>query len=892
MMKNLAVNCFLRLLSGGMILLLQLAYPVCAAPVDNAISWENTLLYPDTRSTVNMSYLNHYDIDKNGIVFIKDAHFWTKRGRVNFFGTNLIYDACYPDKEMAEKLAAQLAGLGINIVRLHHMDNSQIWGKNAAAFTDFDAAKLDKLDYFIFCLKRQGIYIDLNLHVSWQYTNDKTSPLYSLIREQDSFRYGKGLDTFLPELIEKQKGYAKKLLTHYNPYTGLMYKDDPVTAMIEINNENSFYRNMLFQGGIDLLPPIYREVLNTEFRKFLLTKYQSFATLKKAWQIREDGPKAVEMPMQPLAERNNWRVQITDPQKGTISLQDGEAVVHLNYGEKNRFFQFYKTNLTFKAGQDYTLVMDVSGPKDATFAVNAMRQEAPYDNAGLTRTVKLNDGDHSLIAVSFKATKDLDGLGRITLADFTGGNDFVLHSVKLYRGKYVIGPLQGIASMENVNLPALASFSAYPDQYQNDITAFFQQTEFNYWSEMMRYIKKDLGVRAPVTGTQIDYSSPELADIYDYVDIHSYWQHPTFPGKRWDGKNYYVKNVSMVSEPRTNFDKIALFRLKGKPFTISEYNHPYPNLYNAETPLMLSVVSKLQDYDGIFVFNYLNNLNLDLASYFAHYDKFAAKAVYPATALIFRDLAVKALPEEVVWRLGKNDLTDDRKQLKRYINPYVNELDKRPSELFTLYHTKRIALQLSEQGISDPSKMNFTGYGADQHFTWDNTQNNYQHTFFKFDEAKAKVYIGWNTREQYNFDKAALQISGAPGKYFQFTLINQEGNIGEKGHYILTLAGREFYEGVNYFDYDTKTPLNLADENYRSKIMAIPVRKQSTERIETFDAVFRLNLRKPYPFIAVYTINALGEKEKNVPFRVTGDELEFDLKQANDSIVYCLEIVD
>lgn len=338
MTKGLRVKYSYVIILGFIVLLFGLSHQVFASPNDKAIQWKNSLLYPDQQSAINMSYLNNYDIDKNGIVFINDGHFWTKQGRVNFFGTNLTFDACFPEKDMAEKLAAQLAGLGVNIVRLHHMDNSQIWGKNATNFEDFDEDKLDKMDYLVFCLKKKGIYIDLNLHVSWQYTNDKNSPLYSLIRNEAPFSYGKGLDTFLPDLITKQKEYAKKILSHYNQYTGLAYKDDPVMAMVEINNENSFYRNMLFQGGIDILPAVYHGVLNEKFQKFLFAKYPSFADLKSAWKINEDEPKPVEMNILPINEGNNWRVQITDGNKGTISLKGNDVAIHLNYLDENNFF--------------------------------------------------------------------------------------------------------------------------------------------------------------------------------------------------------------------------------------------------------------------------------------------------------------------------------------------------------------------------------------------------------------------------------------------------------------------------------------------------------------------------------------------------------------------------
>ena len=40
-------------------------------------------------------------------------------------------------------------------------------------------------------------------------------------------------------LITKEREYARDILSHVNPHTGLALKDDPVVAMVEINNENT-----------------------------------------------------------------------------------------------------------------------------------------------------------------------------------------------------------------------------------------------------------------------------------------------------------------------------------------------------------------------------------------------------------------------------------------------------------------------------------------------------------------------------------------------------------------------------------------------------------------------------------------------------------------------------
>ena len=86
---------------------------------------------------------------------------------MRFFGTNVAYDSAFPLKEDSPKIAKRMAQLGINVLRFHHMDNKDIWENNAKSI--LSQAKLDRLHYFLYCLKNNGIYANINLHVSRNY---------------------------------------------------------------------------------------------------------------------------------------------------------------------------------------------------------------------------------------------------------------------------------------------------------------------------------------------------------------------------------------------------------------------------------------------------------------------------------------------------------------------------------------------------------------------------------------------------------------------------------------------------------------------------------------------------------------------------------------------------
>ncbi len=192
---------------------------------------------PDLDSSatvVDMSFLNSEIAGSSGYITLKDGHFADGNGnRIRFFGDNLTFGSCFPDKETSTALAARLKKLGMNVMRFHHMDNQSapggIWDKEKKAL---DPDQLDKLDWLIYQLKLHGIYSNINTHVSGNYPGMDYVGV-------EQFNYGKTIDQFYRPYIEKQKEYAKMLLTHRNPYTGTTYTDEPAVAFVEINNENS-----------------------------------------------------------------------------------------------------------------------------------------------------------------------------------------------------------------------------------------------------------------------------------------------------------------------------------------------------------------------------------------------------------------------------------------------------------------------------------------------------------------------------------------------------------------------------------------------------------------------------------------------------------------------------
>ena len=158
-------------------------------------------------------------------------------------------------------------------------------------------------------------------------------------------------------------------------------------------------------------------------------------------------------------------------------------------------------------------------------------------------------------------------------------------------------------------------------------------------------------MRVPVTASQITYHGAEIvAETCDYADIHAYWQHPQFPGRPWDPANWTIRNTPMEQAP--DADSLlsrAPWRLLDRPFTLSEWNIPDPNDYAASTVPFAAMVAALQDWDGVFFFDYHSSQegwDTDrMRGYFSFNGQPVKLALLAACANLYRRGDLKPLPD-------------------------------------------------------------------------------------------------------------------------------------------------------------------------------------------------------------------------------------------------------
>jgi hypothetical protein len=213
------------------------------------VQWDDSLLKPyvidhraATSSPADVSFLHDAPAGKDGYIRVQGGHFVKPNGqRIRFWGVHLTDwspgSIELPAKEDTPMWARTLARYGVNIVRLHFVDKWAPTGITDGSKNDtrsFDAQQLDRLDFLVSELKKNGIYMDLNLNVGRYYKEgDGVADAAQVNRN-----WVKSLSLYDKRIVELEKEYTLNLLTHVNPYTKTEYRKEPAIAIVEILNEN------------------------------------------------------------------------------------------------------------------------------------------------------------------------------------------------------------------------------------------------------------------------------------------------------------------------------------------------------------------------------------------------------------------------------------------------------------------------------------------------------------------------------------------------------------------------------------------------------------------------------------------------------------------------------
>ena len=603
-----------------------------------------------SKTATDVSFLNPAPLTDARRVTVRSGHFYDATGRrVRFLGTNFVAGANFLSKADAAAVAARMHKLGFNIVRLHHMDAT--WAQPSIFGANRDAANLpneilapsslDALDYLVSQFKKNGIYVDLNLHVAWSPTAAGGYPDSDKLPDAN-----KGVSYFEKRAIEHQRNYARQFLAHRNPYTGLKWADDPTVALIEITNEDTLL-GQAWNGNILNYPPYYLNQLQTRWNAYLSKKYSSTQDLKNAWQGPGLGANVVQN-SQFASALDGWTSEkqagdystTVEPisSTGNASSPGGQAV-HFSIraiGDVDWKQQFHRNGLNLAEGETYTIRFWAKADKARALAAYIGRDQAPWGELSPAASFNLSTDwkRYEMTATLKNTTPDHSRLS-FTIGGATG--ELWLADVSLQRG---VSTDIGAQTLESGSVQLAVVDNSLRGR---DMIDFLMGVERDFSTSMSRYIKTDLGSKSLVTCSQAwlgGLGGVVRESGMDWVDDHSYWQHPQFPGAQWDSNNWLIGNTAMTSDAGGGtLPFLATHRVEGKPFTVTEYNHPAPNDYASETLPLMAATAATQDWDGFFLFDYHGsqgdwNRN-QITSYFDVDSDANKMAMMPAAALMF-----------------------------------------------------------------------------------------------------------------------------------------------------------------------------------------------------------------------------------------------------------------
>jgi len=238
-------------------------------------AWEPPAGPPPRGALVNLRHLNENRAGERGFVRRDGGRLVLGNGTpVRFWAVNIGPNNLQQAPGTIDTMAARLAGLGVNMVRIH----GPVFDASAGDPAEVNRARLEQIYYTVAALKKHGIYTLLSFHF----------PLWFNVKPNYGIPGFDGFDNkrpfallyFDPRMQEIHRSWARALLTTRNLHTGKPLANEPALAAVEIINEDSFFFWTFSKKNI---PPVHWRRLETLFGGWLAKRYGSLQKAFAAW---------------------------------------------------------------------------------------------------------------------------------------------------------------------------------------------------------------------------------------------------------------------------------------------------------------------------------------------------------------------------------------------------------------------------------------------------------------------------------------------------------------------------------------------------------------------------------------------------------------------------------
>jgi hypothetical protein len=568
---------------------------------------------------VDFSYLNH-PITAADRIFVRDGKFHRVGAdltpntdddeRVRFFGANLAFGANFPEEQDAVRIARRLRAMGINMIRLHHMDSQPDSNPNNAnsilttgPYPTLNPVAVRRLRVFLDALRAEGVYVNLNLKVGYVFrtgADGVPAPAGGAIGDQS-----KPLHMILPRMVELQAEYTRRVIE------ALALSGDPVLGVVEINNESSLVYSWQANQIEPRVAGEYKSHLQREWNAYLARSYKDSDTLRRVWSVDEtDGPELLQV-------SGGWRPELHGAARATLEQSDdgGAPALRVQVDNGSDWVIIKQTGFSLNTARPYTAVVEMRAdlPDGETRNVYwDIKQDVSPWRGIQSQNVQVGN-QWRRYTMSFTPAFAVERAGRfaVQVEAFQGTRVYLRAWSLSQPARRGLGDGE---SLEAQNIPLVEAASNATAARLDDYLRFLAELDRQYLNTILAAVRESAGPLVPVAGTQMNFGSPLNLDSHrdlDYQDVHYYVDHYGFPNVAWDGRDWYITERSNLGAGLTPFLSAATTREAGRPYTVSEFNQPWPNSYAAEADPTLAAFAAFQDWDGLMHFAYAHSRNWD-----------------------------------------------------------------------------------------------------------------------------------------------------------------------------------------------------------------------------------------------------------------------------------------
>jgi hypothetical protein len=207
--------------------------------------------------------------------------------------------------------------------------------------------------------------------------------------------------------------------------------------------------------------------------------------------------------------------------------------------------------------------------------------------------------------------------------------------------------LNDAESLDERNIALPSASEAGVGVRTTDYLLFLTSQDKSYVNRMLGVVREVAVPLVPVAGTQVGFGGLlnfDSHDDLDYQDNHFYVDHYNFPVVSWDSRDWRFRDQSNIGSSAEAFSRMAATAQAGRPFTVSEFNQPWPNRYAAEIDPTLAVFARFQDWDGLMHFAYSHGRGWDdgVPNGFNLNGDWAKWVNFGQSAWLFRSGAIRA----------------------------------------------------------------------------------------------------------------------------------------------------------------------------------------------------------------------------------------------------------